>query len=72
MGKYWIQADAALIEADSPVAAIAEYRQLLACFRVACITGKDCDVLQRIRHINLETYTRLIAEQQRGKRETTT
>ena len=71
MGKYWVQADPALIEADSPVAAIAEYRRLLACFRVACFTGQDCDVLQRIRHINLKTFERLIAEQQGEKSEST-
>ena len=39
-GKYWVQADAVLIEADEPVVAIAEYRRRLACFQVACSTGK--------------------------------
>lgn len=72
MGKYWVQADAALIDADDPVAAIGEYRRMLAIFQVACSTGKHCDALQRIKLINPETYARLIAEQQRGSRDTFT
>lgn len=69
MGRYWVQADCVLIEADDPGAAIAEYRRLLAAFHVACSTGQHCDALYYTKATNPEQYGRLMAKQERGIRD---
>ncbi len=69
MGKYWVQADAMLIEADEPVAAIAEYRRLLACWDIACSMGQHCSALQYLKQVNPARYAHLMSQQQRGNRD---
>ena len=69
MGKYWVQADAVLIDADDPVAAIAKYRQLLARFEIGCSTGQHCDALRYVKQHNARRYDQLMSKQQRGSRD---
>ena len=64
MGKYWVQADAVLIDADDPIAAIAEYRRLLAGCEIACSTGKHCAALQCVKQGNPTRYAHLMSQQQ--------
>lgn len=68
-GKYWVQADCVLIDADEPVSAIAEYRRMLADFQVACSTGKHCDAMYYTQVVNPERYATLMARQERGSRD---
>ena len=66
-GRYWVQADCVLIEADDPVAAIAEYRRQLAVFDIACSTGRHCSALVYAAESNPVRYELLMARQRRGK-----
>ncbi len=68
MGRYWVQADCVLIEADDPVEAIAEYRRLLAQFEVACSNGRYCDAMLRLKG-NPARYDEQMAKQVRGARD---
>mgnify|MGYP001615638046 FL=1 len=65
-GRYWVQADCVLIEADDPVSAIAEYRRRLAAFAIACSHGKHCDAMCYAAQVNPERYQALMAKQIRG------
>lgn len=69
MGKYWVQAECVLIDAEDPVLAIRHYRQALTHFNIGCKTGKHCDALRLVALCNPERYHALMDKQKRGKRD---